>query len=150
MRRLAILTVLVLFVLTGPGAPRTGAYAPDAQTAAAEQVLLDQVNRERAAAGLAPASGDPVLADLARAQAQRMRDAGRGFHNERLHVEIPRPWRAYAENVAWGSSLAEVERLLVGSSPHRANILGSYDRVGVGVASGVDMVYVSQVFVRTG
>lgn len=150
MRRLAVLTVLALLVLAGPGAPRAGASAPDPQTAAAEQVLIDQVNRERAGAGLAPANADPVLADLARAQAQRMRDASRGFHNDRLHLEIPRPWRAYAENVAWGSSLVEVERLLAGSSLHRANILGSYDRVGVGVAGGRDMIYVSQVFVRTG
>ncbi|MGH2688160.1 MAG: CAP domain-containing protein [Actinomycetota bacterium] len=148
MRRLALLTVVVLLVLGPPGTP-AAAYAPDPQTAAAEQVLSDQVNRARAAAGLSPAAVDPVLADLARAQAQRMRDAGRGFHNERLHLEIPRPWGAYAENVAWGSSLAEVEQLLLGSSPHRANILGSYDRVGVGVAGGADMVYVSLVFVRT-
>ncbi|MGH2720155.1 MAG: CAP domain-containing protein, partial [Actinomycetota bacterium] len=66
MRRLTVLTVLALLVLAGPGAPRAGAYAPDPQTAAAEQVLFDQVNRERAAAGLPPANGDPVLADLAR------------------------------------------------------------------------------------
>jgi uncharacterized protein YkwD len=149
MRRLALLTVLLVFALGAPGAPRATAWAPDPQTAAAEQVLSDLVNRARAAAGLAALSVDPVLADLARAQAQRMRDARRGFHNERLHLEIPRPWGAYAENVAWGSSLAEVEQLLLGSTPHRANILGSYERVGVGVAGAPDMVYVSQVFVRS-
>jgi uncharacterized protein YkwD len=151
-RRLVCITIIVLLALMAPwlGARPSGAYPPDPGIAAAEQVLLDQLNRDRVAAGLAPAAADAYLADLARQQAQRMRDAGYVFHNEQLHLEVPRPWGSIAENVAWGPTLAVVEQIFMGSGPHRDNILGAYDRVGVGVAVAGDVIYVSEVFVHTG
>jgi uncharacterized protein YkwD len=79
-----------------------------------------------------------------------MRDAGRVFHNMQLEFEVPRPWGEVAENVGRGPSSAAVERKFMTSPPHRENILGTFDRVGVGIALSSKSVYVTQVFVKNG
>lgn len=57
---------------------------------------------------------------------------------------------ASAENVAYGQqSAAEVVNTWINSAPHRKNLLGSYSKIGIGVAQSKDgQYYFTQIFIR--
>jgi uncharacterized protein YkwD len=56
-------------------------------------------------------------------------------------------WRAAAENVGEGSSTQAIEAAFMASPPHRANILGDYTHVGVGVfVDGAGRIWVTERF----
>jgi uncharacterized protein YkwD len=110
---------------------------------AAEQALLDEVNRARAAHGLAPLRVDPTLRRAARAHSDDMLRRGYFGHGpfaERLARFGARGPRL-GENLAWGAGTAAAARSMVqrwlASPPHRANLLRpGFRRIGVGAAVG--------------
>lgn len=109
----------------------------------AEVVAL--TNAERAAAGLPPLAGDPLLAAAAQAHSADM--AARAFYSH-TSPEGGEPWhraaaagsarRTIGENIACGQrSAAEVVRGWMDSPGHRANILApAFTHMGVGFAGG--------------
>jgi uncharacterized protein YkwD len=117
-----------------------------------QQTVLDELNADRQAAGLAalPAN-DPAVAK-AQAWAEKLaRDNALSHSNLAAGLE-GLCWRAIGENVGYGGSIAQVEDGYMGSSGHRANILNPrWDVVGVGyattVVSGRTRVFTVQVFV---
>ena len=58
-------------------------------------------------------------------------------------------WCAAAENVGYGPDSVTVEKAFMNSAPHRANILGSYDRVGTGYTKRNGLVWITQIFLRS-
>lgn len=101
--------------------------------------LAAMVAQARAAAGLPSLARDRRLDDIAHEHALRMaaahtlaHDAGDGDPLERLRVAGV-AFRAAGENVAHAGTVPLAHRALWGSPSHRANVLGSYARIGVGV-----------------
>ena len=119
-----------------------------------EQQVVDLVNQERAAYGLAPLTLNTELCNGARLKSQDMLDNGYFNHNSPTYgspfemmttLGIDR-WGA-AENIARGQKTAEeVMNSWMNSPGHRANILSEeYSDIGVGYAGG----YWTQWFIGT-
>jgi hypothetical protein len=108
--------------------------------------LVSLTNSDRASEGLAPLSDDARLAEVAQGQANRMAAAGVLAHNPALSTDVC-CWARLGENVGYGGSLQVLNSAFLASPEHRANIMGAYNEVGIGVA--VDkrgLVWVSEVF----
>ena len=115
--------------------------------------VLAMVSAARSGARMGALYSAPVLDAIARRQSERMRSAGRIFHNTRLTDDLNGArvgWTVAGENVGVGPSVADVERAFMASPSHRANILKrEYDAIGVYAAATADgRVYVTQVFAR--
>jgi hypothetical protein len=116
--------------------------------AGSEESFVNRLNAERTAHGLAPVQVYSDLVDDARAQAQAMRERGTIFHNPNLAAATA-DWLGLGENVGVGASVGSLHEAFMRSPSHRANILGDYNYVGVGVAEGPDdLLWVTVVFMR--
>jgi hypothetical protein len=107
--------------------------------AGGEGTLLSRINSSRSASGLSPLETYWDLTDDARAHSARMMDRGSIYHNPSL-ASVTGVWEKLGENVGAGIDLNTLHDAFMGSSGHRANILGDYNYVGVGVktdAAGV-------------
>ena len=140
----ALVAVLAGFVPVGPAAA-----SPDA-----EARLLARHNETRAAESLPPLQAHGELTAVARRWAARHREdyetggdrSGSLRHNPSLASQLPPGYQRAAENVGFtaltdASNSALADRLhdaYMASPNHRANILGDYDRVGVGMAVASD------------
>src|SRR5512134_1575657 len=123
-RRTSICAGLVTLLLL-LAAPLAGA----APMSSGERSVLAEMNRVRAAHGLAPLRFDPALHRAARAHTRSM-----VARNLFTHGDFAARMRRFgargphlAENLAWGSGSASSPRALVqmwlNSAPHRANLL---------------------------
>ena len=117
--------------------------------------MLDRVNAERSARGLAPMSFDNRLILAAQRhsddQASRGQMSHTGGDGSTLAVRIDRigySWSRLGENVAYGfPDAASVVAAWMTSPGHRANILSANTQFGLGLALGADgRSYWTQVF----
>lgn len=131
---LALLATAMLGLLAGSAAA--------SQWAGEEQQLVDHINAERRAAGLATLKVDTELHRVARSWTDVMAQQNRLFHNPDLATQVQRDWRRLGENVGWtqrpGSSVTQmveaVHQAFMNSAGHRANVLTpEFGWVGVGV-----------------
>jgi uncharacterized protein YkwD len=133
-----------VFVDVDPPAVGAAADPPAPGEAAAggtdDEALARMIDAARGSVGLPGLVRDARLDELARAHARRMaaahelaHDAGDGDPLDRLHAAGLDALRT-GENVARASSLPLAHRALWESPSHRMNLLGRFDRVGVGVA----------------
>ncbi len=113
--------------------------------AESEQTMLDLVNKERKAKGLALLATDPELQVVARAYAKVMMENGFFAHVSQVDHTTPadRADRAgisftvIGENLAFAPDVYLAHQGLMNSPGHRANILSpDYGRVGIGVIDG--------------
>jgi uncharacterized protein YkwD len=105
---------------------------------------MELLNEARTSQGLAALSRLTELDEVARSWSRHLAYYGLDLaHNPNYADEYPAGWTAAAENVAWiddnGSLTPEeiAQRMHDGwmdSDGHRANMLGSYTHVGIGVA----------------
>jgi uncharacterized protein YkwD len=137
-------------------APRSATRRAPAAAAVADAQprLLGLINRDRAAAGLAPLQADGGARGFADRWSRQMAQAGGLSHNheylnvgslQRLHATLA------GENVAVGSSsLEQIHRLFMQSPQHRANVLHpDFRLVGVAaVRTPAGLVYVTEDFLR--
>jgi uncharacterized protein YkwD len=109
-----------------------------------EAEMLELVNRERAAAGLAPLAADPELTEVARRHSVDMFARGYFSHHtpegkdpfDRIRAADVR-FRTAGENLALAPTLPDAHTGLMNSPGHRANILRpQFGRVGIGVLDG--------------
>src|SRR5581483_7376187 len=114
--------------LVGAMASPAGAANPGA-----EGQFLSLLNGSRAQAGLAPLADDAGLTSIARTWTDHLAAAGTLSHNPSLAVEVPSDWLRYGENVGMGGDVPSIETAFMNSPEHRANILGDYNTVGIGV-----------------
>ena len=104
-----------------------------------EAALLGQVNRTRAAYGVAPLRVDTRLTQAARAHSREMAATGR-FEHGSLADRIARfgvPGIRFGENLAWAAGTSASAKSIVdgwlASPGHRANLLSpAYRRIGLG------------------
>lgn len=109
-----------------------------------EASMLDMVNRERRAAGLAALAPDPELTEVARRHSSDMFARGYFAHNtpeghnpfDRMREGGVR-FSAAGENLALAPSLRIAHNGLMNSPGHRRNILDpQFGRLGIGVMDG--------------
>ncbi len=114
--------------------------------AGAESQFVNKINNARAAAGKAPVETYWDLTDDARAHSKRMAEEQNLYHSPNLG-SVTTGWKALGENVGVGGSVNQLFDAFMGSSAHRANILGSYNYVGVGVkVDANDVMWVTMIF----
>lgn len=148
-----VLLVLLAGIGVVGGASPAGASGSVTIAGPEEFLLLSQTNQARSQSGLGPLSDDMAARNVARAWAVHMA-ATRGLaHNPYLASQVSQQvtpaWTALAENVGVGSSGANLQASFMASAPHRANILGDYNRVGVGAAWDTSgSLWVSVVFIK--
>jgi uncharacterized protein YkwD len=109
-----------------------------------ERHLFSMVNEARDANGKGRLALSDSLSRRAHRHSEEMADAGSIFHSCLDCGKRRSP--SMAENVGVGPSLSAVHNALMNSSGHRANILGQFDRVGVGVVRRGDRVWVTELF----
>lgn len=111
------------------GTPQDAVLVQEAR----ERVLAD-LNAVRARRGLAPVSGMDAMTTIAQRWTVRMASTMTMGHNMQVFDQLPDGWKAAGENVAAGPEPASVVDTWMSSERHRDIALGSYNRVGVGVA----------------
>jgi hypothetical protein len=141
---------------------------------AVERAMLDLINAERAAVGVAPLKLELRLNDAAETHSDWMLDAdvfshtgaggsSAGARMSASGFDFSGSW-SWGENIAWQSErgaagvaddVANLHVALMNSPGHRANLLNpNFDYVGIGVEVGEyrgwEAVMVTQVFARTG
>ena len=100
--------------------------------------MVQAVNQDRAAAGLGGLAWDEQLHGLAQSHANEIAASGSLWHSD-LGSWLTMPWmgawRSLGENLLVapaGTNAWSAEDMWMGSGPHRANILGGFNRIGVG------------------
>jgi uncharacterized protein YkwD len=101
-----------------------------------DEEWLDALNAERSKVGLAPMVTDILLTDSAQAWASQMAANGQLQHGDFAgRIEAVHPDTAASEDVAEGySEVAGVCAAWMCSPLHRANMLGNFNRTGIGRA----------------
>lgn len=149
------LLALGLLVL-GAAFPRVGA-AEATSRATAERVHLERLNASRTEAGLPALVAHAGLSEVARDWTRVMRTQERLYHNPDLADLFSPRWTGLAENVAYRTDASATPHELAGqlhenlmaSEGHRANIMGDWHHVGVGVElSDNATMWVTVVFAR--
>jgi hypothetical protein len=101
-------------------------------SAAGEGTILSLVNQARADKGLGPLKLNSAMSAVALAWAKHMAANNSMVHNPNYSKQIPSGWTKAGENIAHGfSSPTAVHNGWMGSSGHRANILGDFTDIGI-------------------
>jgi len=103
------------------------------------------VNKERAARHLGVLRWDDELAAKAQQWAEHLANIGSLAHST-LSDGVSSGWTKLGENVGSGGDVRDVHDGFMGSSTHRAAILGSFDRAGMGVVERNGKTWVVEVF----
>ena len=134
----------IVMALVVPAAWRSAGSDVDASGEAGS--LLTMLNQSRANAGLAPLNYASDLSAVAAERASIMAKSGSLAHTPDLGGRVC-CWTWISENVAYAGSVQGLHDVLMGSAPHRANILNAdADDVGVAVVRGNGSLWAAQVF----
>ena len=127
------------------------ALAMPALASAEESEFIGLINQRRSAAGLGPLSEFWDLTDDARVHTAAMISAGQIYHSTNAELSsYTTGWARLGENVGMGPNPSLLHQAFMNSPGHRANILGDYDRVGVGTArSGDGTLFVTVLFMKS-
>ena len=144
---------MLLAVLVALAASVALAPAASAGPVEDEGRIFQLHNQARAASGLAPFAYDSAAVGVARGWAEEMARSGSLRHNPNLvnavNLYVTSSWTRLGENVGFASGPDQVHNAFMGSSAHRANILGDYNRVGIGAArDGAGRLWVTAVFIK--
>jgi hypothetical protein len=149
-RRIGVAGLVLAFLALTLTAVVSLASPASAASPTDEQGFVDKINQERTSRNLRPLIFDLKIRDVARAWSDQMASSGNFVHNPNYSKQIPSGWTRAAENIAWGSgtnaTVAVLHQALMNSSGHRANILGDFTRVGVGVTVSGGKMWVTQNF----
>ncbi len=134
--------------LTALAVAWAGLTSPSAVAGPGESSFLAKMNAERSGRGLAPVEMYWDLVDDARAHSRRMADENNLYHNPNL-AAVTTGWITLGENVGVGPTVDALHAAFMDSAGHRANILGDFNYVGVGVVAEADTkLWVTVVFMR--
>ena len=139
-RRVLTVVLLTLGLTLAPSAPASAGPADD---------IYALVNEARWANGQAGLIRNPAMDQVAADWAATMAANGTMAHNPDYANQIPSGWSAAAENVAQGHPTGTaMHNGWMGSSGHRANILGGYTDIGIAFLSSGGTTWGVQVFAR--
>lgn len=151
-RRIASVVLVCLAVCAGllvtsaaPAAAYTG--TPSDAEAQFAQMLNDYRNQN----GLGSLNITPVLSDIARNWSAQMAASQTLSHDPDAVAEVSSvipDWTRIGENVGYGYDTASLNDAFINSAPHRANMLGDYNQVGIGVALNGSQIWVTYRFVK--
>lgn len=130
-RPLVAALVLAMFLTLFGSASPAGASPSDD-----EHEFLRLLNQDRVAAGLPALVSDSSLAATSRSWSSTMAAAGNIYHASNLGQiaeSIEPAWQKIGENVGVGYDVAGLHKAFMNSPGHRDNIMGGYNRVGIGV-----------------
>jgi uncharacterized protein YkwD len=122
-----------------------------------EGSVHDEVNRYRQSQNLPPLAFDPIVAAQARAHSEKMLNTNQfnhnGFDARRDAIYEIVPWVGVSENIAYNKGYrtpgTTAVKDWIESPGHKRNMLGGYDRAGVGVAKNSSgEYYFTQIFIR--
>ena len=160
--RTSTIAVSVVALMSAPAAQvltATPAQAAGFDVSAAEQRMFQNINADRAANGKPALAWSPVLGGIARdtphttcgvvlrGRSQDMVDRGYmahqippcGVYVSAVMTAFGQHWTNWGENIVWNGNSDPVQSADAGNTwlmndpPHKANILGNYNQVGVGV-----------------
>lgn len=117
-----------------------------------QQSDVDLVNAARKSKRLAAVSVDMTAAKKAQAWSDHMAKTGVLEHTGGgTHIDTSgmSHWCSLGENVGKGSSVSAVHDAFMASAPHKAHILGNFDRVGTGVTKVGRVYWVTEIYLRT-
>ena len=117
-----------------------------------QTTVTDQVNGSRKDVRMSALSADSAAMSKAQAWSETMARTGKLEHSgggSKVSTTGLTKWCAVGENVGYGPSLDRIHAAFMASAPHKANILGRYDRVGVGVAKKGSTYWVTHIFIRS-
>jgi uncharacterized protein YkwD len=131
-------------------APATALGSPAGDDASR---LYELTNQARAQQGLPALAYDDAAAGVAQSWAAELARSGNLRHNPNLVADVDahvtRDWTRVGENVGYAGSADQVQAAYMSSPGHRANILGSYNRVGIGtVRDGAGRLWTTVVFLQ--
>lgn len=109
-----------------------------------EKCFMRRINNIRARYGLNRLKFDKQLGVVGRRHARKLADAGTIWHDD-VAAKVTR-WRSLGQNTGKGPGCRKLTRAFMHSSGHRANYLGKWRHVGVGVIKRNGSTYVQQVF----
>lgn len=151
-RVMSVAATLVLVLM----APAVAEAAPPYE--ASEQQFLTLMNADRTSADRGRLAASPDVATVARNWSKRMAGDGDLRHNPNVSKQLTVEWTRWGENVGWASNgtdgalsavVSRLHRGFMESAGHRANILGDFNQVGVGVAiDGDGTMWATMVFVE--
>lgn len=125
-----VLLTTVTAVTVVASAPPAGATTSDTQA------LYQLTNQARQQAGLPPLQWDDGLAAIAQVWTVGMATVQSLSHNSllaaQISAQVTNAWTLIGENVGYAGSPTDLQDAFMSSSGHRANILGNYNRVGIG------------------
>lgn len=150
-RSVAFLALVALLTLTPAGAASAAAPRTAAESAA-EQEFTVLANSARGQAGLSGFTETAGWRGHARDHSDDMAASNSIFHDGNLGAEAATLdcWVKVGENVGRGPSAGAIHNGLMNSPTHRANILGEFDGLAVGVKiSAEGTVYVTQRFLKS-
>ena len=119
--------------------------------------ILKYTNQFRSSHGLPALSLDENAGSLAQKHSRDMASRRAGFGHGGFQQRTNQLRSVYGrgiatgENVAYGKlSAKEVVNIWIHSKPHRKNLLGNFNKIGIGTASDRQgIIFFTQLFVRT-
>ncbi len=121
-----------------------------APAVAAPGTWHSRINGFRASNGLGPLVEDVTLNAVAQTWSQTMATTNTLAHNPSLAALVTLPWSRLGENVGYGYDEASTFQAFINSAPHRANLLGGYNGIGIGqVISSGGRIWTAHVFIAT-
>lgn len=135
--------------------------APEAEAAAArtgqeqydEWDFVDRINAARRSAGLPGLVMVSSWRETSRDHSESMAAAKDLFHDEGMSGDAERVsscWTRIGENVGVGGSVPGLHDAFMRSSGHRANVLGDFQYVGIGVEWRDGRLWVTERFMKLG
>lgn len=136
-RSLACASVAAIALL-GTAVLAPAASASPSSDASDQLTLYALTNQARAAQGLAPLAADVLSGEVAQAWARQLAAQRTLAHNPALVAQIGSQvtpdWRRIGENVGYAPTVTAVQNAFMASPAHVANVLGDFNRVGIGAA----------------
>ena len=115
--------------------------------AAAESDFASRINSYRGSNGLSSLSRSGSLDSYARSWSKKMAENGSISHSN--IGSLLGDWSSVGENVGVGSSVGAIFDSLVGSAPHKSNMLGDFTHFGIGVyQDAAGTLWTTHVFAR--
>ena len=111
----------------------------------AEVCFMRKINQARKRHGLRTLRWDMQLGYVARRHARQMAGYNSVYHDPNVGQEVTR-WRTIAQNTGRGRNCKRTFKSFMASAPHRANVLGRWRFLGVGIEHHGGYVYVQQLY----
>ncbi|HUF31898.1 MAG TPA: S-layer homology domain-containing protein [Acidimicrobiales bacterium] len=146
-RRLLVLVATLAIATTGLlGADTTVAEAQSSTASEMEHEFFTLLNDERTARGLAALDADSGMAGIAHDWSGVMSTTH--LHHrpdllEQVEARVTTEWTRIGENVGRGGSVATLHQAFMDSPTHYDNVVGRYNRLGVGVVLSGSTIWVT-------